>query len=115
MMTRAFYKLRHQDLKLSYIDNIGGYVITKIKDVSLGYDSDLGSLPTDKPVSPSSEMITFELANSVVITIRGSGTEPKLKYYIEAKADSMADAQDIADTVEDALKRLLANLLLDAE
>jgi phosphomannomutase len=115
MMTRAFHQLRHQDSKLSYINNIGGYVITKIKDVSLRYDSDLEDLPEDKPVSPSSEMITFELANSIVVTLRGSGTEPKLKYYIESKAESMAEAQDIADSVESALKTVLSALLLDAE
>lgn len=114
-MTKTFHKLRHQGSKLSYINNIGGYVITKIKDVSLGYDSDLEGLPEDKPVSPSSEMITFELANSIVVTLRGSGTEPKLKYYIESKAESMAEAQDIADSVESALKRVLATLLSDAE
>jgi phosphomannomutase len=115
MMTRIFHKLRHQDSKLSYIDNIGAYTVTKIKDVSLGYDSDLGGLPEDKPVSASSEMITFELDNSIVITLRGSGTEPKLKYYIESKAESMTEAQDIADSVESALKRVLATLFLDGE
>jgi phosphomannomutase len=29
-------------------------------------------------------MITFYLANDTVITLRTSGTEPKIKYYAEA-------------------------------
>merc|ERR1719378_1614239 len=33
--------------------------------------------------SQSSHMITFWLENGVVITLRTSGTEPKIKYYTE--------------------------------
>ncbi|KAJ3063373.1 Phosphoglucomutase-2 [Podochytrium sp. JEL0797] len=33
----------------------------------------------------SAEMVTFELANECVFTLRTSGTEPKIKYYIEKK------------------------------
>ncbi len=32
-------------------------------------------------------MITFTLINGSVITLRASGTEPKIKYYIELKTD----------------------------
>jgi phosphomannomutase len=35
------------------------------------------------PVSKSSQMITFTLENSCIITMRTSGTEPKIKYYTE--------------------------------
>jgi phosphomannomutase len=112
-MTRAFYKLRHTNSGLSHINKFGEYAVTRIKDVSLGYDSDSGSLPEDKPVSPSSEMITFELDNSTVMTLRGSGTEPKLKYYIESKEKSMAKAQATADSVERALKTVFQTLLVD--
>jgi phosphomannomutase len=36
------------------------------------------------PVSSSTEMITFYFANGGIATLRGSGTEPKLKYYVGA-------------------------------
>ena len=61
-------------------------------------------MPEDRPVSPSSEMITIELADGTVMTLRGSGTEPKLKYYIESKGDSMEQARSKAENVETALK-----------
>ncbi|KAF1793757.1 Alpha-D-phosphohexomutase, conserved site [Phytophthora cactorum] len=35
------------------------------------------------PVSSSTEMITYTFANGCVATLRTSGTEPKLKYYVE--------------------------------
>ena len=38
-------------------------------------------------MSKSSHMITFTLENGCVMTIRTSGTEPKIKYYTEFVAD----------------------------
>lgn len=35
------------------------------------------------PLSTSSEMVTFTLENGNLATLRASGTEPKIKYYIE--------------------------------
>jgi phosphomannomutase len=102
-MTGVFYKLRHNGSTLSYIRTFGNYAVTRVNDVSLGYDSTRDELPEDRPVLPSSEMITFELDNSSTMTLRQSGTEPKLKYYIESKGISMAEAQSKAEDVEKAL------------
>ncbi len=44
-------------------------------------------------------MITCELEDGVVFTARGSGTEPKIKLYIEATADSSAEAKRLANEV----------------
>src|SRR5271167_787138 len=109
-MTTVFYKLRHQTSKLSYIRNVGEYGITRINDISLEYDSKRDALPEDKSVSPSSEMITFELNGNTVMTLRGSGTEPKLKYYIESKGQSMAEVQLNAEGVEKALLAMFKDL-----
>ena len=43
-------------------------------------------------------MITCELAD-IVFTARGSGTEPKIKLYIEAKGDTSSEARVKADEV----------------
>jgi phosphoglucomutase len=82
----------------------------RIKDVSLGYDSITGRTVEDKLVGPSAEMITFELEKGIVMTLRGSGTEPKLKYYIEAKGSSMEEAEGKAGEVEKALTLVLKEL-----
>jgi phosphoglucomutase len=57
----------------------------------------------DKPLSPSAEMVTFELEDGTVMTLRGSGTEPKLKYYIEANGESLEEAEGKAKVVEGSL------------
>jgi len=105
IMTMAFYKLRHTTASgISYSNNFGGVKVERTHDVSLDYDSaKQKSLPEERPVFPSAEMITFELENGTVMTLRGSGTEPKLKYYIDANASSLDEAQGKAKAVERAL------------
>ena len=49
----------------------------------MGYDSREPDHKPRLPVSASSEMITFYFECGAVATLRGSGTEPKLKYYVE--------------------------------
>ncbi len=44
-------------------------------------------------------MITCELSGGAVFTARGSGTEPKIKLYIEARADNVATAKLEAEEV----------------
>lgn len=49
-------------------------------------------------------MITFFFENGCVATLRGSGTEPKLKYYIELPGDFKKEAQvtkELADMVKE--------------
>jgi len=112
-MTITFHKLRHQTSGLSYIKQFGKFAVTRVKDVSLDYDSRKDDLSTDKTVSPSSEMITFEMDDETVMTLRGSGTEPKLKYYIESKGTSMVEAKSKAEGVEVALHDLFRSYGLE--
>lgn len=77
---------------------VGQRSIARWRDLTTGVDTaSPGGVP-DLPVDSTSQMITCELEN-VVFTARGSGTEPKIKLYIEAKASSMTEAQSIADEV----------------
>lgn len=78
--------------------------ILRWRDLTLGYDSAGQDGKPDLPVDPSAQMITCEL-DGVVFTARGSGTEPKIKLYIEARGISSADAKRCADGVlHDLLK-----------
>jgi phosphoglucomutase len=59
--------------------NVGGRRITWWRDLTVGVDTrEVGGKPT-LPVDPKSEMITVELEGEVRVTVRGSGTEPKVK------------------------------------
>ncbi|KAJ3248475.1 Phosphoglucomutase-3 [Chytriomyces hyalinus] len=88
---------------LRYPLTVAGFPVTYIRDLTCGFemrdipafmsknegadvvDIQQGEFYPTMPVSASSEMITFELANECVFTLRTSGTEPKIKYYIEKK------------------------------
>ena len=87
----------------SHPTSVGGRSINRWRDLTLGYDSATVDGKPDLPVDASAQMITCEL-DDVVFTARGSGTEPKIKLYIEAKAESSDMAKNLAD---DMLQGLL--------
>uniref|UniRef100_A0AAV1VDX1 Phosphoglucomutase n=1 Tax=Peronospora matthiolae TaxID=2874970 RepID=A0AAV1VDX1_9STRA len=66
-----------------YWDSCGDYAISHVRDLTTGYDSSQPDKRAVLPVSSSTEMITYTFANGCVATLRTSGTEPKLKYYVE--------------------------------
>ncbi|KAF8226229.1 hypothetical protein L208DRAFT_1442614 [Tricholoma matsutake] len=83
----------------SYPDKIAGLTITSIIDLTAGYDSN--NPPSYKPILPlsSGQMIQVRAGNkldgaTVVFTLRTSGTEPKIKHYVEGNG---IDAQVVAD------------------
>lgn len=65
----------------------GKYEICGIRDLTTGYDDSYPDNKARLPISSSTQMITFKFVNNVVITLRTSGTEPKVKYYSELTAD----------------------------
>ncbi|KAI7888047.1 uncharacterized protein EV154DRAFT_519070 [Mucor mucedo] len=109
---KIFERIRYDaEGKLDYPKTIGGHAVTGVRDLTVGYDSSTEDhLPT-LPVSASSEMITFRLANNTVFTIRTSGTEPKIKYYSELRGESEQQARiDLHHVVE-----AIANELMEYE
>lgn len=70
----------------SFPKSIGGLKFTSVRDLTIGYDST--NPPTFKPTLPlsSGHMIQFRAEGGeykASLTIRTSGTEPKIKYYLE--------------------------------
>lgn len=80
-VTKELFATLRADLK--FPTKIGEADVATVRDLTIGYDN---SKPDNKPVLPlstSSEMVTFFLKNGSITTLRASGTEPKIKYYIE--------------------------------
>lgn len=67
----------------TYPDRLAGHKVVNVRDLTTGYDTTKPDKQATLPTSKSSHMITFWLENGVVITLRTSGTEPKIKYYTE--------------------------------
>lgn len=61
----------------------GRYPISTVRDLTTGIDTCQSDGKSLLPSSKSSQMVTFTFENGAVITLRTSGTEPKIKYYAE--------------------------------
>jgi len=60
-----------------------GSAVTRLTDVTLGLDSGASDGQADLPVTADSHMLMYSFANGVTVTLRTSGTEPKIKFYTE--------------------------------
>uniref|UniRef100_A0A915ELV9 Phosphoglucomutase-2 n=1 Tax=Ditylenchus dipsaci TaxID=166011 RepID=A0A915ELV9_9BILA len=100
---------------LDYPKQIGSNNTVKyVRDLTTGYDNEQPDNKAILPLSTSSEMITFTLDSGSIVTLRASGTEPKIKYYIELKTEpgkSKEDLGDILQTLEE-LEQNVVNTLL---
>lgn len=107
-------KIRAAAGSRSYPEKIGQWDVIYWRDLTYGFESNtVGNKPL-LPVDPNSQMITAIIkppqqddvtgADKVRFTVRGSGTEPKLKVYIEAKSSSAKQASELAQNVWDLLK-----------
>eukprot|EP01096_Ripella_sp_DP13-Kostka_P000575 TRINITY_DN10628_c0_g1_i1.p1 TRINITY_DN10628_c0_g1~~TRINITY_DN10628_c0_g1_i1.p1 ORF type:complete len:590 (+),score=245.02 TRINITY_DN10628_c0_g1_i1:27-1796(+) len=81
-MERIFDRIRKLE-NGSYPTSVGGFAIKSVRDLTTGFDSSQPDQKAILPTSSSTQMITFFFENGAVVTLRGSGTEPKLKYYTE--------------------------------
>ncbi|VDN13743.1 unnamed protein product [Dibothriocephalus latus] len=78
-----FDRLRKMPQTGHYPAACGRFKVTGVRDLTVDYDSSYPDKKARLPVSASSQMITFTFDNGVTLTLRTSGTEPKIKYYSE--------------------------------
>ncbi len=62
---------------------LNGVEIAGVRDLTTGVDTDAADGRATLPLSSTSSMITYRLADGAAFTLRGSGTEPKIKWYCE--------------------------------
>lgn len=98
-----FERMRQGGPNNGYIDHIGEFKVVRVRDITNNYDS---STPDHKALLPqqSGQMITFYLENGCQLTIRTSGTEPKIKWYIEIGAKDLKKAEHDLNEVVNAVK-----------
>ncbi|EGV65205.1 hypothetical protein CANTEDRAFT_120860 [Yamadazyma tenuis ATCC 10573] len=90
---------------------IGPFVVTYWRDLTLGYESSTNDHKSILPHDPTSQMITAILSSTsdsgstVRFTCRGSGTEPKLKVYIEGVSRDTGVASSLARTCWQVLRQ----------
>jgi phosphoglucomutase / phosphopentomutase len=93
-----FDSMRTLGLDGGYPSTVAGVAVTSIRDLSVGLDTSRPDGLALLPSSAVSPMITFYFENKSVLTIRGSGTEPKIKWYAEMISTNGASCE--AELVE---------------
>ncbi|KAL5293439.1 PGM2 family protein [Megaselia abdita] len=123
-----FERIRNFDngQKSTYPKSIlsGKYAIKHVRDLTTGIDTSQDDKRALLPTSSSSQMITFSFENGLVVTLRTSGTEPKIKYYAEMCASTEDKDWDairirldemVKAIVEEFLQPKINNLILKSD
>ncbi|CAH8830213.1 unnamed protein product [Trichobilharzia szidati] len=111
-ITQMFDRIRHWPDKpgpKGYPQKLGQFKITGIRDLTVGYDDHYPDFKPVLPVSASSQLITFDFSNGVTLTIRTSGTEPKIKYYSEMR--SKPRSRTLYQSLENELQELVNKMI----
>ena len=82
-------------------ETIGKYKVLKIMDCSVRAEKDILTGEEVKIDLPKSNVLRYSLENDCWCAVRPSGTEPKIKFYMGVRGDSLEGAEkDLADLTE---------------
>lgn len=98
--------LRGETLK-----EIGGYQVLRVRDYQKDTITDMATGAVTPTGLPASNVLYYELNDAAWFCVRPSGTEPKVKFYIGVKGDSMEDAdcryERLGKAVLDKINKML--------
>ena len=78
---------------------IGGLKVERFEDYKAGTSKDIATGKVKELTLPKSNVLAFYLEDGCKAIVRPSGTEPKIKTYITAKAASKAEAEKIEQKI----------------
>ena len=67
---------------------LGGIPVVSMRDIKSGEEKSIDSAEIRKIDLPESDVLQWRLRDGTQVTVRPSGTEPKIKYYILCRTDS---------------------------
>ncbi len=92
----------------------GGSRITIVKDYLSSTAKELSTEKTTRIDLPSSNVLQFVLENNSVVTVRPSGTEPKIKFYASSRTepgleptDGLVQVSHIMEDIMEDIHRLI--------
>ncbi len=83
-----------RDLRTAPLADVGGQKIDFVRDYQCGTRTNCTTGDVETMELNGQNVMYYELEGGTTFIIRPSGTEPKVKVYIMAKAENMAAAQD---------------------
>ena len=104
--------------RASQPEKLGGLRVIKIRDVKTGevWSTDTPQLK-QKINLPSSDVLQWYLEDGTMVTVRPSGTEPKIKYYILARDAAGKPLSEARKTVAQKIQAIERDIkaVLDAQ
>ena len=118
IMGRIMTKLRTEGLK-----TLGGKKVLKIRDIGESVEFDPAKSDKKKKLKfPKSNVLQFFLEGGTIVSARASGTEPKIKFYINStmpvkcgKSEELVKAKEEAAKLCDAISKEITKLLDSAK
>ncbi|HET7838947.1 MAG TPA: phospho-sugar mutase [Rectinemataceae bacterium] len=100
---------------------LGGIRVLSIRDVKTGLEWEAGQAASARKIElPTSDVIQWRLEDGTLVTVRPSGTEPKIKYYIllrteigrggdpaKAMAEARASSAAKASAIEADIRKVI--------
>ncbi|KAK2948550.1 Phosphoglucomutase [Blattamonas nauphoetae] len=108
-ITKIFNRIRSmgtgtEDKYLRVVEHGGKkWEVKDLRDLHTGYDSSTADKKATLPIQPDAEMLTYTFTNGANVTLRTSGTEPKIKWYSELSGANRAEIQAELDALIAAL------------
>ncbi|MCR5606342.1 MAG: phospho-sugar mutase [Treponema sp.] len=114
VMAGIMTKLREEGLK-----TLGGKKVVKIRDIKESIEFNPDDKSNSKPLSfPKSNVLQFFLEGGTIVSARPSGTEPKIKFYINSTApvkdgtdEGLAEAKKETGALCDAITAEIKSIL----
>jgi len=106
-----------QQMLKNYRENppasLGGSPVVTIKDYKAGTEKKVTSGKTSDLNLPSSNVLQFITEDESMVTVRPSGTEPKIKFYCSVNTDlnSIADFEDARNKLGKKIDQIMEELV----
>ena len=112
VMAGIMTRLRTEGLK-----TLGGKKVVEIRDIgnAVSYNPENPGAKTEIKL-PKSNVLQFVLDGGTIVSARPSGTEPKIKFYVNARTDTSAgldkakaESAAVCDAITADIKKVLEN------
>ncbi|MGK7392336.1 MAG: phospho-sugar mutase [Candidatus Cyclobacteriaceae bacterium M2_1C_046] len=85
---------------------IAGEKVVKVRDYKSLEETDVATGKTNKLTFPSSNVLQYYTAEGSKISVRPSGTEPKIKFYISVKSDNGQSYQEVQHQLNTKIEKI---------
>ncbi len=86
---------------------VGEYKVLKFRDYLNGTITDYEKEKTYNEDLPKSNVLYFDLEDDFWCCMRPSGTEPKIKFYMGVKGNSLEDANNLVERLTEGMNKLM--------